>query len=253
MNEAAKNPGHGHGHSAEGGVDIAERGGVYSGNPQVMHTRMFMQVLVFDCAPELEPGRALDVLEKGFKDRGSRAVLYEDVNAPRGIGVLTWSEQPDHFVTVTRPVVLSVGGGLVQRPGHAMLGRSYSTGFENDLKFWLLERPVQTALDERWPWHVWYPLRRKGEFNRLDGKEQGAILREHGAIGRAYGEQNLAHDIRLAMFGLDQNDNDFLIGLIGAELYPLSHVVQAMRKTQQTSQHMEHMGPFFVGHVARRV
>ena len=34
---------------------------------------------------------------------------------------------------------------------------------------------------------------------------------------------------------------------IGKELFPLSHIVQSMRKTQQTSLYLEHLGPFFVG------
>jgi chlorite dismutase len=51
----------------------------------------------------------------------------------------------------------------------------------------------------------------------------------------------------LSCFGLDQHDNDFVIGLIGADLYPLSACVQQMRKTRQTSQYIEAMGPFFVG------
>jgi len=38
----------------------------------------------------------------------------------------------------------------------------------------------------------------------------------------------------------------------GRELHPLSHV-QAMRKTRQTSEFIAEMGPFFVGHVLRRV
>jgi chlorite dismutase len=59
--------------------------------------------------------------------------------------------------------------------------------------------------------------------------------------------------VRLACHGLDVADNDFVIGLIGKELHPLSHVVGAMRKTRQTAELMEQMGPFFVGHVARRV
>ena len=41
-----------------------------------------------------------------------------------------------------------------------------------------------------------------------------------------------------------------MIGLIGEALHPLSHVVQAMRKTRQTSQYISQMGPFFVGHRA---
>jgi chlorite dismutase len=36
---------------------------------------------------------------------------------------------------------------------------------------------------------------------------------------------------------------------VGKDLHPLSHLVQAMRKTRQTSEFIEKMGPFFVGHV----
>ena len=79
--------------------------------------------------------------------------------------------------------------------------------------------------------------------------EQKTILREHGMIGRSYAEEDLAHDIRLACHGIDAHDNEFVIGLVGKELYPLSHLVQAMRKTKQTSQYIQSMGPFFVGHV----
>lgn len=237
----------------ENQVDVAERAGHHTGKPEVLHTRLFMQLLVFDCAPTLEPHVAVEQLEQRLRSARVPAVIYEDVNAPRGIGLLTWSEDPSHFVTRVRPVVLDLGAGLVQRLDHAMIGRTYATGYEPSLTFWLLERPVNTALNDKWPWAIWYPLRRKGEFNRLEGREQAAILKEHGSIGRAYGEQDLAHDIRLACFGLDRADNDFVIGLIGKELHPLSHVVQAMRKTKQTAELMDAMGPFFVGHVARRI
>ena len=44
------------------------------------------------------------------------------------------------------------------------------------------------------------------------------------------------------------HDNDFVIGLVGRQLHPLSHLVQAMRKTTQTSQYLQTLGPFFVGH-----
>ncbi len=62
-----------------------------------------------------------------------------------------------------------------------------------------------------------------------------------GGLGR------LVQDIRLACFGLDHHDNDFVIGLLGRELVPLSACVQAMRGTRQTSQYMQQMGPFFIG------
>jgi chlorite dismutase len=102
------------------------------------------------------------------------------------------------------------------------------------------------------PWHVWYPLRRTGAFAKLEPQEQGAILREHATIGMAYGQAELAHDIRLACHGLDADDNEFVIGLVGRELHPLSHLVQTMRKTKQTSEFIAKMGPFFVGLVAHR-
>ena len=73
-------------------------------------------------------------------------------------------------------------------------------------------------------------------------------MREHGGIGRLYGEEDLAHDIRLACHGIDVADNEFVIGLVGKDLYPLSHLVQIMRKTRQTSQFIQSMGPFFVGY-----
>jgi chlorite dismutase len=133
-----------------------------------------------------------------------------------------------------------------------MLGRSYATGYDPDLEYWLLQRPIETVLNPAWPWAVWYPLRRSGEFAGLDPKEQGSILREHAEIGKAYGSQDLAHDVRLACHGLDAADNEFVIGLVGKELHPLSHVVQAMRKTRQTSEFIVQMGPFFIGHAVSR-
>lgn len=78
-------------------------------------------------------------------------------------------------------------------------------------------------------------------------------MSEHGKIGRAYGEQDLVHDVRLNCYGLDKDDNEFVIGLIGKDLMPLSHVVESMRRTRQTAEFMQHMGPFFVGHVRLRV
>jgi len=234
-------------------VDMAERAGQHTGNPQVLESRLFMQLLVFECDQDRDPVQAVDQIATELARRDACAVIYADVNAPRNLGVLTWSEEPSHFVTAVRPAILAVGHGLKPLPEFTMLGRTYSTGFEPDLRFWLLTRPVSTVTNESWPWAVWYPLRRSGAFNRLDGREQGAILKEHGQIGRAYGEQDLAHDVRLACHGLDTHDNDFVIGLIGKELHPLSHVVQSMRKTRQTSEFIASMGPFFVGHVVRRI
>ena len=41
-----------------------------------------------------------------------------------------------------------------------------------------------------------------------------------------------------------------VVGLLGPKLHPLSAIVQEMRKTEQTSQYLDSLGPFFVGKVA---
>jgi hypothetical protein len=231
-------------------VDLNERGADKSGAPISINRRLFMQLLGFECN---DTTTLLPELGKALREQGIPSVVYEDVNHPRGFAVLTFSEEPLDFVSKVRPLLGgSRLGGLKPRPELSMLGRTYSTGFEQDLEYWLLSRPRETVLNEAWPWAIWYPLRRVGPFERLDPRERGQIMREHGGVGRAYGSQDLAHDVRLACHGLDQADNDFVIGLIGKELHPLSHVVQAMRQTRQTAEFMDKMGPFFVGRAVFR-
>lgn len=233
-------------------IDVSERGAPRDGQPQVMDRRLFMQLLVWSSAAA-DPAAVAAQIGAALQAKGVGAVVYEDVNDPRGIGLLTWGEDPAVFVEAVRPALQRIEpAALTLRPELTMLGRTYSTGYEQDLEHWLIRRPAETALNPEWPWAVWYPLRRSGAFSRLEGREQGGILREHATIGRAYGGQNLAHDIRLACHGLDARDNEFVIGLVGHDLHPLSHIVQSMRKTRQTSEFISQMGPFFVGRVAHR-
>lgn len=234
-------------------IDVNEYGGKKDGERQVLNRRLFMQLLVFQ-AREANDAAALsrDLAAKLLHDRVP-AVLYDDVNDPRGLALLTWSEDPTHFVTHVRKVLGPALNRLKLRPEFTMLGRTYSTGHEPQLAWSLLERPIENVMSEALEWAIWYPLRRGGAFARLDPQAQGLALREHAQIGMAYGQAELAHDVRLACHGLDTHDNDFVIGLLGQNLHPLSHVVQSMRKTVQTSQYIEKMGPFFVGHVAHRV
>jgi chlorite dismutase len=179
--------------------------------------------------------------------------VYADAMAPRGVGLLTWSEDPAHFVRGVRPIFSAPSLlSATVREGWAMIGRTYGQGHEPNLEHVLLRRPVEQVTNEALPWHVWYPLRRTGEFAKLPPAEQGPILREHATIGMAYGQQELAHDVRLACHGMDPADNEFVIGLVGKDLHPLSHLVQAMRKTRQTSEFIAKMGPFFLGYVAHR-
>ncbi|MCA9580269.1 MAG: chlorite dismutase family protein [Myxococcales bacterium] len=235
-------------------VDVIERGAERNGEPQAMDRRLFMQLQVYICGSNRAPDEVTAALGAAFRKADVRAVLYADLSDPRSVGILTWSEDPAHFTTRVRSILGDKAfADLTLRPDFTMTGRTYSTGYESDLEYWLLRRPEETALHEQWPWAVWYPLRRGGAFEQLAPREQGQILKEHGIIGRAYGAKDLAHDIRLACHGLDTHDNDFVIGLIGKELHPLSHVVQRMRKTRQTREFLTHLGPFFIGHVLDRI
>jgi chlorite dismutase len=222
--------------------DISEKGGMKNGAPQRSDRRLFMQFLAFGGC---ENSRALVA---AAATTGITGVLYEDVNDPRGVGLLTFSEDPAFFLDRVRPMLNGpVFRPLIQKPEYTMLGRTYSIGYEPDLEDVLLQRPRRTVLNPEWKWAVWYPLRRSGKFAQLPPEDQRVILAEHGTIGMSYGVADYAHDIRLACHGLDKDDNDFIVGLLGKDLYPLSAIVQAMRKTQQTALYLERLGPFFVG------
>jgi len=223
-------------------LDLREKGGIRAGQQQTLDRRLFMQLLAF--------GNSRDTarLTAALTASGLEAVLYEDANDPQGVALLTWSDNPDHFVTAVRPLLnQDAFRELVLKPEYTMMGRTYALGHEPNLEEWLIDRSRKAVTDPEWLWAVWYPLRRKGEFNALPPEEQTSILREHGRIGHSFGEAGFAKDVRLACFGIDKMDNDFVIGLIGKELFPLSACVQAMRKTRQTSSFMQDMGPFFIG------
>lgn len=222
--------------------DLSEHGGLKAGQPQRSNERLFIQLLAFgDCRDAREVGSYLE-------QAGVAGVVYEDLNDPRGIAVLTLTDAPGTFVDRVRPL-LNTGpcATFSLKPEYTMLGRTYALGYEPDLREVLIERPRRTVLNRAWPWAIWYPLRRSSRFAQLSPDEQRTILAEHGAIGIAFGAADYAHDIRLACHGLDRDDNDFVIGLIGKDLFPLSALVQAMRKTQQTALYLDRLGPFFIG------
>jgi Chlorite dismutase len=222
--------------------DLSERGGLKNGVPQRSDERLFMQLLAFGGCRDIG---AVTRLLAGAPVTG---VVYEDLNDPLGIAVLTLADDPNHFVDVVRPLLAQPPfESLTPKPGYTMFGRTYSLGYEPDLRDTLIERPRRTVLNPAWRWATWYPLRRSGRFSQLTPEEQRTILAEHGAIGKTFGAADFAHDVRLACHGLDRDDNDFVIGLIGKALFPLSAVVQEMRKTQQTSLYLDRLGPFFVG------
>jgi chlorite dismutase len=225
--------------------DLREKGADIGGQPQHLDRRLYCQLQVFTGAERT------DEVMQAFSASGLQGAFYLDAIDPHGVATLVIAEDPAIFTGRARDLFNTTAfAKLTRRPELAMFGRTYSTGREPDLEWWLLKKPLEVALNRDLPWAVWYPLRRKPEFALLTAEEQGKILYEHAVIGMAYGEIDAAHDIRLACHGIDTNDNEFIIGLHGRELHPLSRIVQEMRKTQQTAKFIQTLGPFFVGRAA---
>src|SRR6185436_18641686 len=136
-------PGPGHDTTATA-PETRERGAEKDGQPQVMDRRLWMQLFVFDCV-EAPPDDVQRSLAAALETRGAAAVLYRDFSNPTGLGLLAWSEDPTELVTGVRAALNEVRG-IRHRHELAMLGRSYSSGFEPDLEYWLLRRPRETVL-----------------------------------------------------------------------------------------------------------
>ncbi len=221
-------------------LDLSEKGR----GEESLDRRLFVQFLGFGGIDPVSESLLISDLENS----SLAAVLYSDMNDYKGVGLLTMSETPEFFVTELRRFLSdSSFARLKPKPEYTMLGRTYSLGYEKDLERTLISGPKLKIFDPELVWAIWYPLRRAKAFETLAPEEQRAVLGEHGKIGFQFGDAGYAKDIRLASHGLDKNDNDFVIGILGRDLYPLSALVERMRKTQQTSRYLESLGPFFIG------
>jgi chlorite dismutase len=225
-------------------LDFREKGRDQEGKLITSDRRLFMQLQCFtQCG---DPSKIIQAL----KAAKFTSVLYRDFNDPFGFGLLCFHENPEFFTRELPDFFRQDAfSQFKHKPHFTMTGRTYSIGYENNLDFVLVDRPIERVLNPDLCWAIWYPLRRKGEFEQLPDEIQRNILKEHGEIGFAFSEAEYGQDIRLACHGLDTNDNDFVIGLVGPQLAPLSALVQRMRKTDQTSKYLEKLGPFFVGQV----
>ncbi len=223
-------------------LDLSERGRAKDGEELRSDRRLLIQFMAFGGCEDTAP------LIESLTASGIDSALYADINDPWGVGIVFLNENPDFFVDELRQILNSPPwSSLTHKPEFTMLGRTYSFGYEPDLDKMLVTEPRSRILDNALPWVIWYPLRRNKGFEALSEDEQRAVLGEHGKLGFKFGRAGYAKDIRLACHGLDKNDNDFVIGVLGKELYPLSILIQTMRKTKQTSMYLESLGPFFIG------
>lgn len=224
--------------------DLREKGMKIHGVTQTLDRRLFLQLQVFTGITNT------DAVIAASRASGLEQVIYAGANDPQSVGVLTIGDDPSIFTGAGRDFYRNDAFASAKLlPEYTMFGRTYALGHEPDLKYWLLEHARSRAMNPSWPWAVWYPLRRKGEFYRLPQTEQSKILREHGMIGFQYGSNGYAGDIRLECFGMDPNDNEFVIGIVGPRLDWLSKLIKDMRPTRQTAEYLEKLGPFFVGKV----
>src|SRR4051812_37947251 len=86
-------------------IDVFEYGGrTKEGERQAMNRRLFMQLLVFNSPRGESSTDAARDAANLLRERNVPAVVYADTMDPRGIGLLTWHEDPAHFVRDVRPI-----------------------------------------------------------------------------------------------------------------------------------------------------
>src|SRR5205814_2681691 len=79
--------------------DLSEKGGMKNGQPQRADQRLFMQLLAFGGCADVKP------LAAALAGSGVAGALYEDVNDPRGLALVTLSDDPGFFVDRVRPLL----------------------------------------------------------------------------------------------------------------------------------------------------
>jgi hypothetical protein len=188
-------------------IDVREWGGKRDGERQVLDRRTFFQLMAFDVVHG-QTLAGIQALASMLSEQRIASVLYQEASAPMTIALLTWSEDPAHFVERVLPIVDRPE--LVQRREYTMLGRTYSLGHEPDLEHACSAAPWSTASTQAGTGTSGIRSGASGAFEKLEKHDQGIILKEHAMIGMAYGKKGLAHDVRLACHGLDAGDNEFV-------------------------------------------
>ncbi|MCB0158327.1 MAG: hypothetical protein KDD83_09375, partial [Caldilineaceae bacterium] len=109
-------------------VEIYELGRSPEGEVLRSNRRLYMQLHAFgDCTDVAPLIAALDAAQLP-------GTLYLDINDPRGVGLLTYSEDPEFFLTTLRTFLLTEPFvSLTPKPEFTMMGRTYSIGYESDL------------------------------------------------------------------------------------------------------------------------
>src|SRR5262245_38084097 len=81
--------------------DLSERGGMKNGQPQRSDERLFMQLLAFGGC------RDSRAIAAHLAAATVEHVVYEDLNDPNGIAVVSFSTDPNAFIDGVRPLLLT--------------------------------------------------------------------------------------------------------------------------------------------------
>src|SRR5688572_2427505 len=110
-------------------VDITEKGRSPAGETLTSNRRLYMQSLAFGNVKDVQ------TLTWALESTKVDGVLYEDINDPRGVGLLTYSESPEWFIDELRSILNRPPfTDLAPKPEYTMLGRTYAIGYEPDLE-----------------------------------------------------------------------------------------------------------------------
>src|SRR5687767_1698435 len=102
-------------------LDIREIARTSSGETIASDRRLYMQLFAFGDCPDSAP------LIDALADANVQGALYEDLNDPYGVALLTYSEDPEYFISDMRRFLKRTPfGELMPKPEYTMFGRTYA-------------------------------------------------------------------------------------------------------------------------------
>ena len=154
-------------------VDVNERAGHHTGNPQVLDTRPVHAAAGVRLRAERRAARGDRALGRGSCERArAKAVLYADVNAPRGLGVLTLERGPRALRAAhVGPALACARRRRGSRSGRSSpcSGARTRPATSRTCAYSCSIARSRPCSNERWPWAIWYPLRRSGRVQPARG------------------------------------------------------------------------------------
>jgi hypothetical protein len=197
-------------------------------------TPLFLQLLVFtDCVDYKPLSLQLDRLPID-------CLLFKDLRDPQGIGLLAFSDDPEHIASDLRDMLSSrLFRAFMLRHELTMTARTFG-----DIARAREELEAATR-NREWPWAIWHPIKGTAALAALDEKLHAA------AFGRMVDVTGLGPSdfgrVLLKGHGLDGHGNDFVQGFFGRHLHQLSAIIESTQRSPLHGELVSASGPYFVG------